>query len=170
MAICLGCCHNLPFTADMFILGHLNCGPESHEGRPVINVRFDWKWHSKINMPKCSTVFSYASTLHHTQHTNPQTHKHTQTIRLCNSTTLRRANTQRRVHDFYLIQSEGRKWSGHRSKQMSFYSAAKHVRKALSLIFQHQRRIFLKTQKEVFLLKDQLGGPLSTSLNSLMRK
>lgn len=80
MAIFRSCCHNLPSTADMFILGHLNRGPESHGGKLVINVRFDWEWHSKINMPRHSLAFIWASMLHGTPSHSQQTQQHTQDI------------------------------------------------------------------------------------------
>lgn len=32
MTICLSCCHDLLSQADMFILVHLHCGREYHEG------------------------------------------------------------------------------------------------------------------------------------------
>jgi hypothetical protein len=53
---------------------------------------------------------------------------------------------------------------------MSLYPAAKWVRKTLNPIFQHHKRIFLKTHREIFAMKDQLGGPFYTSLTSLLRK
>lgn len=93
MVICLGCCHNLPLNVDIFILGHLNCGPESHEGRPVINVRCDWKWHFKINTVKHSGAFC-ACTLHCTYSHWP-TNWHTDT---------HRGIYMRLLPSFYMIQ------------------------------------------------------------------
>lgn len=108
-------------------------------------------------------------------YTVAQTRRHTNTPAqtkhfLSSYATLRLANTQRRAQFLPSSVEEGKRSELHPSKQISFHSAVKCVRKALNPIFQHHQRIFLKTQKETFTPKDQLGSPFRTSLNSPMRK
>lgn len=88
-------------------------------------------------MPKLSGAFFYASTPHHTQSQKPtdtQTHQHKQSILLSSYAPLRHTNTETRAQ-FLSNSVEERKRNEHWSKQMSFYSAAKCVRKALSPVF-----------------------------------
>lgn len=152
----------------MFILGHLNCGPESHEGRPVINVRFDWRWHSKINTPKRSGAFFHEFTL---PRTRPHQPSDAQTSFLLSSyTALGLANTLRHLHSVYLTRRGKRvKWTSS-VKTVSLHSADKWVREAWNPISAKHPRRCLKTQKETLTPKDRLGSPFYTSLNSLMRK